>query len=173
MPIEFPPPISATILNDVKALFKLNNRIQVAPNIAGIGRPFSKSLLDPGLPPSLKTTNLRNLGKMYTDVARSSVVNPAHALFTEDTPSGRVFNRQNMYLTNAVTRDTNSAELGLVRVMVFRTEDNTFVDETLSAANGVWSIVMNRSGPFFLVAYKVGSPDVAGTSVNTLLPTVG
>ena len=66
--------------------------------------------------------------------------------------------------------DSTGATLGNCRVLIFRTEDNSFVLETTSDASGNWSVTLNKGGPFFLVEYKAGSPDVAGTSLNTLAP---
>ena len=71
---------------------------------------------------------------------------------------------------NGVSRDSAGATLGNCRVMIFRTQDMSFVMETTSDASGNWSVTLNKGGPFFLVEYKTGSPDVAGTSVNTLTP---
>jgi len=71
---------------------------------------------------------------------------------------------------SGVSKDSAGATLGSCRVMIFRTEDNSFVTETTSDASGNWSVGLLKGGPFFAVAYKAGSPDVAGTTVNTLTP---
>jgi hypothetical protein len=42
----------------------------------------------------------------------------------------------------------------------------------LSDALGNFTFDNPGSGPFYIVAYKVGSPDVAGTTVNTLTALV-
>jgi hypothetical protein len=75
-------------------------------------------------------------------------------------------------ILGGVSRDSAGNVLGSCRVMVFRTEDNSFVTETTSDASGIWSIQLLVGGPFFLVAYKSGGPDVAGTSLNTIVPEV-
>ena len=72
---------------------------------------------------------------------------------------------------SGITKDSAGANLGLCRVLIFRTEDNSFVGETTSDAGGNWSISMNKGGPFFAVSYLAGTPDVAGTTLNTLVPT--
>lgn len=69
-----------------------------------------------------------------------------------------------------ISRDAAGAPLGNCRVMIFRTEDMSFVGETTSDASGNWSLSMMKGGPFFFVEYKAGSPDRAGTSLNTLVP---
>jgi len=76
----------------------------------------------------------------------------------------------NTYLSG-VSRDSTGSPLANCRVLIFRTDDNAFVMETTSDGSGNWSVLMNKGGPFFLVEYKTGAPDVAGTSVNTLIPT--
>lgn len=77
--------------------------------------------------------------------------------------------RLNMTLSGT-SRDASGAPLAACRVLIFRTEDNSFVGETASDASGAWSVSMMKGGPFFLVEYKAGAPDVAGTSANTLVP---
>ena len=76
---------------------------------------------------------------------------------------------KNLTMTG-VSRDSAGAILGNCRVMIFTTGDNLFVMETTSDGSGNWSVTLNKSGPFFLVEYKAGAPDLAGTSVNTLVP---
>jgi len=75
----------------------------------------------------------------------------------------------NMTLSG-LSRDNTGAALGNCRVLIFRTEDNSFVLETTSDASGNWSVSLLKGGPFFLVEYKAGAPDVAGTSKNNLAP---
>jgi hypothetical protein len=70
------------------------------------------------------------------------------------------------------TLDSTGAVLAGVSVMIFRTENKSFVGETVSDGAGQWTISMNLGGPFFAVSYKAGAPDVAGTTVNTLIPVV-
>jgi hypothetical protein len=70
-----------------------------------------------------------------------------------------------------VSRDSSGAVLGSCTIKLFRTADDTLAAKTVSDASGNWSLPVMLSGPFYLVEYKAGSPDVAGTSVNTLVPT--
>lgn len=69
-----------------------------------------------------------------------------------------------------ITRDSAGAVLGLCRVDLC--QNNVISRSITSDAGGNYSFVNPGSGPFFLVAYKQGSPDVAGTTVNTLHPAV-
>jgi hypothetical protein len=69
------------------------------------------------------------------------------------------------------TVDINSNPLSGVTVRGFRTSDNLFVGQTISDANGNFQLGTPYPGVTHdLVAYLVGTPDTAGTTVNTLVP---
>lgn len=68
-----------------------------------------------------------------------------------------------------ITYDSTNVVLGLCRVELFQTGGDMTTRETTSDAAGNYSFSNPGSGPFYVVAYKAGSPDVAGTSVNTLI----
>lgn len=71
-----------------------------------------------------------------------------------------------------VTRDSTSAVLGGCVVQLFRTIDDLLMGEAVSdATTGYYTLSAVGPGPFYIVAYKAGSPDVAGTTVNTLTAT--
>ena len=73
---------------------------------------------------------------------------------------------------SGVSRDSTGAPLGLCTVMIFETQRRLLVAELTSDAAGAWAIdMMPGLGPFFYVEYLVGSPDRAGTSINTNVPT--
>lgn len=124
--------------------------------------------LSPGIA-TQASVNLRRLGTSYADVARTAVVNPANPRVTDRRVYDRTLGFYRLVMSG-VSRDCAGAPLGSVRVMLFTTGDNRFVQETTSDGSGNWSMDVRVSGPFFLVEYKAGSPDQAGTSVNTLLP---
>lgn len=67
-----------------------------------------------------------------------------------------------------VTRDSSGFPLGTCAVRCFRTADDRFMAETTSDGSGNFTIFATGTGPFYLVAYKAGTTDVAGTTVNTL-----
>jgi hypothetical protein len=71
-----------------------------------------------------------------------------------------------------VSRDSAGAALATCTVKIFRTVNDTKAFETTSDGSGNWSIpdVGVEPGPFYYVEYKTGSPDRAGTSLNTNLP---
>lgn len=77
------------------------------------------------------------------------------------------------YRLTGVSRDSTGAVLGGCTVKVFMTLNDTKVYETVSDGSGNWSIdVSPNPGPFYYVEYLIGSPDRAGTSINTNVPTV-
>lgn len=58
-------------------------------------------------------------------------------------------------------------------VQGFRTADDVYLGEVQGNNDGTYSLGVEASKvtTCYLVAYKPGSPDIAGTTVNTLLPT--
>jgi hypothetical protein len=70
------------------------------------------------------------------------------------------------------TRDRAGAILPNCEVHLYRTLDDLEMDETTSDAAGYYEF---RSAipveTYYVVAYKAGSPDVAGTTLNTLVGT--
>jgi hypothetical protein len=75
------------------------------------------------------------------------------------------------YIISGTTRDSTGAALGLCTVHVFRAIDDVEVGLIRSDANGLFRIYVPVSLQFYIVAYLPGSPDVAGTTVNTLSGT--
>jgi hypothetical protein len=69
------------------------------------------------------------------------------------------------------TRDANGNPLGSCVVRGFLTTTNQFVRQMTSDGAGYYEFCSENSGvSHYLVAYLVGSPDVEGTTVNTLQP---
>jgi hypothetical protein len=87
---------------------------------------------------------------------------------------GRPFRSQNFtnraYKIAGVTRNSAGVALGNVTVQLFRTQDDGFVEEKVSDGSGNFSFDATPVA-HYLVAYKAGAPDVAGTTVNTLVGT--
>lgn len=71
---------------------------------------------------------------------------------------------------SGVTKDSTGAVLGNCTVKLFQTADDVMVAQTVSDASGNYTVMLGYSSFLFyyLVVYKAGSPDVAGTTVNTL-----
>lgn len=83
---------------------------------------------------------------------------------TSDTP---IFQRP--YAVSGITKDSTGAILPNCVVTLYRTADNTFATQITSDANGAYSFPASSELTHYAVAYKVGAPDVAGTTVNTLV----
>ena len=177
MPIQFPQPAQDSPFD--RWLWKRGAKPpqqQPAPNLARVGTPFTKDSLNPGRGVRI-AVNLRQPGKQLQYQSRATV-NPAAGLrapgSVNDGAIQRVFVRAlgslNMSLSGT-SRDANGATLGFCTVLVFRTENNAFMGSVVSDATGAWTFPLLAGGPFFLVEYLAGSPDVAGTSLNTLVPS--
>lgn len=71
-----------------------------------------------------------------------------------------------------VSRDSAGAILGSCIIDLMYTAGDVLHLTTTSDASGNFRFDTMPNGPFYLVAYKPGSPDVAGTTVNTLATAV-
>jgi hypothetical protein len=71
----------------------------------------------------------------------------------------------------ATTRDKLGAPLGGCRVFLFLTATDELVASTVSDGSGKYRFDNPGPGPFYVVSYLVGAPDVFGTTVNTLVPS--
>lgn len=69
-----------------------------------------------------------------------------------------------------VTRDQYGAPVGGCVVQLFRTSDDLFIMEQTSDTSGNF-LLQSWYSPdtHYIVAYKAGSPDIFGTTVNTLV----
>lgn len=72
------------------------------------------------------------------------------------------------YSITGVTRDSAGVALGSCVVELYRTDDTGLAGKVTSDGAGNYAFLGVGPGPFFAVAYKAGSPDIAGTTVNTL-----
>lgn len=79
------------------------------------------------------------------------------------------FSTSSVFVTG-VTKDSAGAALAGCTVQIFRTWNDEFLGETISDGAGNYSIRAHGTAPFYLVAYLAGGTDVAGTTVNTILP---
>lgn len=76
------------------------------------------------------------------------------------------------FAINGQTLDASSVALPNCRVEGFRTGSDAYVGDTVSDGTGLFSLPVGfNSGTFYLVAYKSGGTDVAGTTVNALTAT--
>lgn len=69
------------------------------------------------------------------------------------------------------TRDSAGAALGTCVVQGFATANDAYLGECTSGPTGEYCLTVASTQASYLVAYKAGAPDVAGTTVNTLVPT--
>ncbi len=173
VPIAFPP-------YELGPAFAPDNDVeQSAPdydvtNLGNVGVPFDFRSLNPGFPfdwPLNRAVNLRNIGADYEDPTLSSRINGA---FDNGVPQVGFYQTDWAQSNRAITgisRDSTGTILGLCRIELYITSNDQPVYTVTSDASGNFSFGNPGTGPFYIVAYKVGSPDVAGTTVNTLLPT--
>lgn len=69
---------------------------------------------------------------------------------------------------SGVTKDGTGAALAACDVELFETVTDAKRGATISDGAGAYSFAANAYDRYYAVAYKAGSPDVAGVTVNTL-----
>jgi hypothetical protein len=75
-------------------------------------------------------------------------------------------------LISGITKDSTGAVLASCTVKLLRTVDDRCFETVISDVNGAYQFsAIGLSEQYYVVAYKAGSPDVAGTTVNTLVGT--
>ena len=88
---------------------------------------------------------------------------------------GRPFYRhlgtRNNFAITGISRDRNGTALGSCTMKLFAAASDIKVDQTTSDASGNFTFSNPGSGQFYIVMYKTGGGDVAGTTVNTLVPS--
>lgn len=70
-------------------------------------------------------------------------------------------------------KDASGTPVANAIVQGYVTATDAYVGEVQANNDGTYALGVEqaKSTPHYLVAYKTGSPDIAGTTVNTLLPT--
>lgn len=174
MPIAFPPPDrSPTWCN----LSEVNNFAVNwdATDLSCVGTEFMADYLDPGFALDYNTScaiNLRNMDYQYEAIDFASKTNPVPRpvdgsrysyLQTDWAASNKAI--------SGVSRGSTGTVLETCVIDLFATGSDQLIFSTVSDASGNFSFGNPGTGPFYIVAYKVGSPDVAGTTLNTLLPS--
>lgn len=91
------------------------------------------------------------------------------------TPDGRgvAFQPSRLFERNWTIRgfsyDANGIRLAFATVNLFETATNQWVATTTSGSDSVYFFTVDKTKTYFEVFYKAGSPDVYGTTVNTLM----
>jgi hypothetical protein len=75
------------------------------------------------------------------------------------------------FTISGVTRDASGNPLPNCSVVIFRTPDNSVAAVGTSDASGHYALGASPVIQQYAVGYLPGSPDVAGTTVNTLTGT--
>lgn len=80
---------------------------------------------------------------------------------------------QTVFTVTGLATDAVGVPVSGATVKLFRTLDDTVLGQTTSDVNGSYAITLAGAtiGSFYLVFYKSGSPDIFGTTVNTLVPS--
>lgn len=80
---------------------------------------------------------------------------------------------QSVNFLRGTCKDSVGAAVASAIVQGFRTSDDFYLGEVTGAVDGTYTlgVHVSKTTACYLVAYKAGSPDIAGTTVNTLLPT--
>lgn len=80
---------------------------------------------------------------------------------------------QSKNFLRGLCKDSTDTIVAGATVQAFVTATDAYAGEGVSLSDGTYYVGVEQSKgtPHYLVAYKAGSPDIAGTTVNTLLPT--
>lgn len=71
---------------------------------------------------------------------------------------------------SGITKDSTGAVLGSCTVKLYETATDLLLQTTISdAVTGAYAFFLTPSIPCYVVAYKVGAPDVTGVTLNTLV----
>ena len=70
---------------------------------------------------------------------------------------------------NGFSRDASGGVIAGVTVKCMLTSTDTKQSEAVSDANGLFVVSTAEAGGHYLIFYKTGTPDISGTTVNTLL----
>lgn len=170
MPGQFPLPARGNMFTNAKNLYTMPARTSERVDVPNMVFPSAFNVANKkGVPMIRFVQNIRSLGTTFQEVNANNTQDPVNVPLTIKAVIDRIAGFLS-YRLSGVSRDSTGATLGNCRVMIFRTADNVFIMETTSDANGDWSVSLMAGGPYFQVEYKIGSPDLAGTSVNTLVP---
>lgn len=95
---------------------------------------------------------------------------PSRALGVSPNLCGGMLLPATKWRINGITKDSNGAILESAVVDVFKTSDDVIQGTNTSNVNGEYLVEVPTQAKHYAVAYKAGSPDVAGTTRNDLSP---
>lgn len=73
-------------------------------------------------------------------------------------------------IISGVTKDSTGVALASCNVSLYRTSDGAFMESVVSDGSGNYSFsTVGLAQNYYVLAYKAGSPDVAGTTSNALV----
>jgi hypothetical protein len=75
---------------------------------------------------------------------------------------------QPTFVITGTTNDLAGNVLAGCRVAIYQTSTDNIILQGISDSNGYYRFDVPQGIAFYVVAYKAGSPDVVGTTVNTL-----
>lgn len=78
------------------------------------------------------------------------------------------FFEERNYTITGITKDASGVALDNCTVKLYNTATDTLEQTVSSDASGNYSFVVDKTKAWYVVSYKAGSPDVTGSTVNTL-----
>lgn len=88
-------------------------------------------------------------------------------------PNAYAYGHQGLNFLRGTCKDSGGTVVANAIVQGFVAATDAFVGQVQGNTDGTYTLGTEqlKSTAHYLVAYKAGSPDIAGTTVNTLLPT--
>lgn len=109
--------------------------------------------------------------------ANAGIVTPCGAWVPTRCASLVLFDRYSTtrWTISGTTRDSTGTALGNCRVVALETGrvavgESPVVGQTESDAGGVYSMTVPMNTAYWLLGYKIGSPDVGGTTIVNVVP---
>lgn len=90
--------------------------------------------------------------------------------YYEDAGMDAVWGIRTLYSVIGVSRDSSGNPLGSCTIELYDTATNTLRGTVISDSYGNFRVQSNLNTAHYIVAYLAGSPDISGTTVNTLTP---
>jgi hypothetical protein len=144
---------------------------QYVPNLIATdpGLPFKQNTFGGWVVPAQrKYENLRRLGTVFVNPNRPQT-NQVPLLVRFPVVAQQT-GASSFTISGIAYDSTGSTPQAGAVVDLFRTAGDVLEQSTVSDSSGAFWFSQMQAGPFYIVAYKPGSPDIAGTTVNTINP---